>query len=294
MAFFVLEKRQSGAFVLADSPAGPVITSSTPSPFDPSDTLTIVIGAEVPAGSVKLRYGSYEVAQTHSSWVEGSGITTIVTPITPGGLPFSANLVLRVTPNLMADIDASIVIEPSAGSASIVIASPITTVGSVLHGYTGSAPLAGWQMEHNNSPNTTLNPNGTFTQVLQQDFAVRVWDDSDNTRGSWGSAFLAAGIVSVNAGDPLVAGESFPIVLSGVNGNDVSFLTLQQDAGTKWTLSIDTVVSPTVIECTAPDDLPTGASFSILAYESKNKKDLRLLRVDYVDLLARIVALETP
>ncbi len=294
MAYFVLGPRLSGAIVLADSPAGPVITSATPNPIDQADTLTIVIGAQVPAGQVVLRFGSYEVAQTHSSWVEASGQTTIITPITPGGLPFSGNILLRVKPLAVADIDATIIIEPTAGKKSVVIASPSTAVGSVLRGFTGNTPLNGWQMEHDDFPNTTLLPSGTFTQVVQRDFSVRVWDASDNTRGAFGSAFLAAGISDVNGGVPLVAGQLFTVTLSRINANDVSFLTLTHDTGTKWTVFVDSVTSSSVVSCRAPSDIPTGSTFTISALESKTKKDIRILKSGFDDLLARVIALENP
>lgn len=290
MTYLVLDTRYDGGLLLTDSPAGPVITSATPNPFNPASTLTIVIGAEVPEGEVFLRHSSYQIEQSFSSWVE-DGETTITTSITPGGLPFAATLVLRVTPFEQANIDSTITIAPPSGSAAVVIDAPSFEIGSVLRGFTGNEPQDGWQMEHDDSANTTLNPDGTFTQIIQRDFQVRVWDASDYTRGAWGSAFTAAGIISVNGGEPLVAGDEFVVELARINASDVSFLVLVADAE-RWTLPLDSVDSETEAVFVAPDDLPTGTDFDLSLYESKTKKDLRLLRADYDDLLERVEALE--
>lgn len=291
MSTLILDTRQSGAFLLSDSTgvfSSEDVINVVPNPFSEDAALVVTVDRELPEGTVELVNGAYTELKTHTSWVAAAGETTIEFVASLIGMPFEGDITLRITPLAEDPIETTITIEPATGFGVTVIASPSFTAGSVLFGYTGNEPQDGWQIEYTDSPNTTVNPDGTFTQIVVREFDARVWDPTDNTRGEWGTALVPdeIGVIEVNDGAILEASEVFSVVTNQVVAADCSFVKLQ--AGPfSWTLPINSVIGEFELSCTAPADLPTGLDITLKLYESKTKKQIR-------ELEARIAALETP
>ncbi len=216
--------------------------------------------------------------------------------------PYGSDLVVTVTDTNDDTADSVIDVVPSDTQDWVQITSVVTT-----EGYLGAeitltvGDQIAFDLVATLDPDETLGlvnnyidvDGGIFTDYIG---SQTIWHWNHTTGVVTSHTLITGegetiGIVSVNGGDILVASTEFDVVVSAsLNANDFGFITIVQDDNTKWSIVVDSVVDATTFVCTAPDDLPTGGTFTITAYESKTKKDFRLLQNSYTDLVDQVDA----
>lgn len=167
-----------------------------------------------------------------------------------------------------------------AGFSLVELASGfVTTPESYLHNY-GGTPAVGDQFAWNpiasdTGETLTLGSDGLWTSTGDGTWLIYGTDASDGQMQSFPLiSGPGTGIISVNGGAPLVAGQAFNIEVLDINANDIRSAVID-DGNTTWTIGVDEVVDSTNLTVTAPADLPSGGSFTVRVNESK---DARLSR----------------
>lgn len=188
---------------------------------------------------------------------------------------------------------------PASGRSVVTAINPVNDETSILTEWNSGVAVTDDQIDY---PLSVANGvNGITVEVLpdfthnyekhpddewpdQITYTIGYWDSVTQTRYSVEVVTVFSSIETVNGGSIIVANEQFTISVNGINGNDCSFIHLSSGIF-NWTVPIDSVTDNTLITCTAPLNLPTGLDLTLKLYESRSKKQLRLL-------IDRITALE--
>ena len=199
------------------------IDSITPNPFHNTSTVTAVITGELANGTVDLIAGGVAVAQTVSSWTynSGTGKTTVVINVVQGGIRFGT-ATIRYTSGANV-LTSSVTMSPIAGNIAVNISSPQNTTGYIFEQLESGTHTNADQIEHTDSPNTVVNPDGLITQTVIRNFNARARDSSDNTWSTF-STITPTGdvtpeITNIHGGNPVTYGQAVTWTATGFSPN---------------------------------------------------------------------------
>lgn len=171
---------------------GQTLDSVSPDPVTSSESLTAIISGELAPGDVDLVSGSIEVAQSVASWAfnSASGKTTVVTPVTQGGLAFGS-----VTARYSSggtELSDTVVLQPVAGNIQVAITGGVAQPGYIFEQLESGNVANVSHIEHTDSPNTVVSAQGAITQTIVRPFQARARDGSDNTWSAFATIITAA------------------------------------------------------------------------------------------------------
>ena len=145
---------------------GQTLDSVSPDPITSSESLTAIISGELASGEVDLISGSIEVPQSVASWEfnGASGKTTVVTPVTQGGLAFG-NVTARYSSG-GTELSDTVVLQPVAGNIQVAITGGVAQPGYIFEQLESGNVANVSHIEHTDSPNTVVSAQGAITQPI--------------------------------------------------------------------------------------------------------------------------------
>lgn len=153
--------------------ADPAVTMDATAAVSAQSTMTAA--AEL-AGSVSA---AVDVTATSTMTADATLLTNsqVQVSVVRGGLRYNEAYTLRVTLDDGTVLDLTgVQLEPVSGAAAVDVVDPVTTEDSIFYQVQSGTPATGQQIWHDDSPNTVVNPNGTFSQTVVRDFQAQVWD----------------------------------------------------------------------------------------------------------------------
>lgn len=85
--------------------------------------------------------------------------------------------------NGVATVSPDVTLGPD--EALVQVADPVTDTASIFNQLASGTIATGDYVQHTDAANTTVNADGTFTQIVDGNFDARVWDATDETWGQW-------------------------------------------------------------------------------------------------------------
>ena len=218
------------------------LSTYTPKVGDPITIFGGPFGSTIGTNVIRCGYdGTVEDMSSHVvSWSD----TEIVFNLNVIRMPLIFNVAVEVIGASLSGV-ALININAATDKLGNTVVDPIyNTVGvaSIFDGYLGDTPISGFQMEYDDIPEFTLNPNGTYEYsgiATSVPFTVRVWSSEDFT---WSSTATLSITNNPNISHNL---EDLEIVTSYTNGTDSRLRTTVGD-GTVYIINTLSSIKPSI------------------------------------------------